>query len=357
MLFRNYTPFPPLQFQSRDEQQRDFGVVVLRGTFEIIDGQPLRLLQEQAPIVMTDDYWGEPGASSLRMESNLAPYKPQTDIHVTATAHAPGGDPTLCWQVGVEVGQVRKKLLVTGNRWWHLKPGQGWRLSETIPASQVPIRYELAFGGTQGEGEQAKPCAENPVGVGSHPATPPTGSNPLPAPQILAPDAADLRLGEHLTPQGLGPLAPAWQPRLARAGTFDMVWEKTRWPDLPADFSFAFYNSAHPDLIYPGFVNGDESIALINLHRISRIRSCLPGFELALLLRWEDGRIAPAPVVLDTIHIDAEQLRVYLTWRGIFPVNRPLRVVEVRMRTPADREHQAAANAPGGDKIPPVPLD
>ncbi|WP_295436994.1 DUF2169 domain-containing protein [uncultured Thiodictyon sp.] len=357
MLFRNYTPFPPLQFQSRDEQQRDFGVVVLRGTFALVNGEPLRLVQEQAPIVMTDEYWGEPGASSLRLESNLAPYKPKTDIHVTATAQAPGTEPANCWQIGVEVGLVRKKLLVTGHRYWHLRPGEGWRLSDTIPVRQVPIRYELAFGGTRGEGGPATPCAENPVGVGRYPETPPDGSKPLPAPQVLAPDAADLRLGEHQTPQGLGPLAPAWQPRLGRVGTFDMIWEKTRWPDLPADFSFAFYNSAHPDLVYPGFVKGDESIALINLHPISRIHSCLPGFELALLLRWEDGRIAPAPVVLDTIHIDAEQLRVYLTWRGIFPVNRPLRVLEVRMRTPADRARQDAATAAQGDPPPPAAMD
>ena len=41
MLFRNFTPFPPLQFESRDEKKQDFGVIVLRGTFSIRDGQPL----------------------------------------------------------------------------------------------------------------------------------------------------------------------------------------------------------------------------------------------------------------------------------------------------------------------------
>ena len=47
MLFRNYTPFTPLHFESRDEKQNDFGVVVLRGTFQIENGQTLTMVQEQ----------------------------------------------------------------------------------------------------------------------------------------------------------------------------------------------------------------------------------------------------------------------------------------------------------------------
>jgi len=54
MLFRNFTPFPPLQFESRDEQQRDFGVVVVRGTFKITPNKPLSLEPEQEPLVMAD---------------------------------------------------------------------------------------------------------------------------------------------------------------------------------------------------------------------------------------------------------------------------------------------------------------
>jgi len=94
MLFRNFTPFPPLQFESRDEQKRDFGVVVVRGTFKITPNKPLSLALEQEPLVMADVYHGEPGKSSLRLENNLTPYKPKTDIHLQAVAQAPYGRAT-----------------------------------------------------------------------------------------------------------------------------------------------------------------------------------------------------------------------------------------------------------------------
>ncbi|NJO16600.1 MAG: DUF2169 domain-containing protein [Thioploca sp.] len=334
MLFRNFTPFPPLQFESRDEQRRDFGVVVLRGTFEIRNYQTLFLLQEQEPLIMADVYHGEPGKSSLWKEGNLAPYKPKTDIHINAIAHAPEGKPLPQWNVAVKVGKIQKQLLVMGPRYWYQE--RGWRLTEPQPCLQVPIRYEQAYGGIY----QQAVYQENPVGLGYIPSktVEMTTSTPLPAPQIMSPDEPITEWGKIYKPEGLGPLAPAWQPRVAYAGTFNAVWEKTRWPDLPEDFRFDFYNSAHPDLIYPGFVEGDETIELRNLSATERLQFKLPGFTLGLLVRWEDGEIAPMPVRLDTIHIEVPEMRVYLTWRGIFPVEEAIRVLEVRMRRTGEVE-------------------
>ena len=84
MIVRNYTPFSPLYFESKDLEGRDFGVFVLRGTFDMVPGQVLRPCPKQDPIVDADEYYGDPATSSLRMESDLAPFKPGTDIQILA---------------------------------------------------------------------------------------------------------------------------------------------------------------------------------------------------------------------------------------------------------------------------------
>lgn len=334
MLFRNFTPFPALQFESRDEKKQDFGIVVLRGSFNIIDGQPLFLERKQEPLVMADEYYDEPGESSIRMENNIAPFKPKTDIHINAVAHAPKGKALLQWDISVSLGKISKQLMVTGPRYWKHNLITGTHLTNPLPCTEVPIRYEYAFGGSYQEKETVYACEKNNVGMGFVNKKSLDKTKPIPVPQIMSKQDPVEDLGKEYPPEGLGPIAPAWQPRLAFAGTFDTVWEKTRWPDLPENFKFDFYNSAHPDLIYPGFVKGDEAVQLINLSPTPELNFTLPGYTLGLLMRCEDGQMVPLPVVLDTIHIEAPEMKAYLTWRGIFPLGNPIRALEVRMQTP-----------------------
>lgn len=332
MLFRNYTPFPPLQFESRDEKRNDFGVIVLRGTFKIENGRRLRLVQEQAPLIMADEYFGEPGKSSLKFESNIAPYKPKTDVLVQANAHAPSGRPMTKWNVGVEVAGIKKGLTVTGPREWN----SAGALSPIKEARSVPIRYELAYGGQYQKGTEPVLHDDNPVGRGFVERS----VKSTQAPQIFPLGSTDISLGGPIPVAGLGPVAPSWTPRRDKAGTFNLIWEKTRWPDLPEDFSFEFYNTGSDGLTLPGFAKGDERIKLTNLSTEGEVVFGLPNFQLATLLRFEDGRVLPGPIHLDTIHIDMLERRVYLNWRGVFPVNVPLRVLEVRMNAPKDVIYQ-----------------
>lgn len=342
MLFRNFTPFPPLQFESRDEQRRDFGVVVLRGTFAIDDGRMLRPIPDQAPVLYADEYHGEPGKSSLKVEGNLAPYKPRTDVHVNAVAYPPGGRPAKEWTCGVQVGDRKHELTVTGPRYYAFATLKGWHLTEPPPIASLPVRYEQAFGGTRADGQTWE---ENPIGIGYADPLKAEFKKPVPAPQILPAGTTLPAFGRPVPVAGLGPLAPAWKPRRDFAGTFDAVWEKTRWPDLPADFKFDFYNSAAPGLVAPGFLTGDEWVRLTGLTPGGgRLSFQLPGYELAMLLRLVDGRMIPAPCRLDTVHVEPADGRVYLAWRGLFPLDKPIRVLEVRMRTLKDRIAQMVAN-------------
>ena len=331
MITHNYTPFPSLDFESANVRGEDFQVFILRGTFHLDDDGPLKPAREQESLVYADQYFGDPGASSVRMESDLAPFKPNTDVHVIADAHAPAGRPARSGVVWVRVGPMEKRLRVTGPRSWERGRVGLWRLSEPEPCLSVPIRYEHAYGGIWRADDKQDVYEENPVGVGH--VRPRSSRLPdrLPAPQLEAVDEPVTTFGRPYRPVGFGPIGRAWQPRLRLAGTYDETWVQGRWPRLPLNFDFAHYNGAHPDLIVPHHLRGDEPIELEGLHPTGTLRSRLPGYHVYLLRRYEDGMILPAPMALDTLVLDVPRRRAYLVWRGQVPLTPPIRLAELRM--------------------------
>ena len=349
MELRNHTPFAPFVFASEDDAGTAMGVMALRGTFKIVPGAALLPDQDQAPVRLADVYRGEPGASSVRWEGDLAPLKPRADIHLNAVAYAPEAEPTPEWTVGVTVGRrneddepvrlVHAVLRVTGPRMWY-RGVLGWKLEPPTPARSVPLTYENAYGGTVLDASGGPvPYAPNPVGKGFF-LPKQAEADEIPAPQVEWPTDPVERVGDDVAPAGVGPLARSWQPRLGLAGTFDDAWKEERWPHLPPDFDFAHYNSAPPQLQAPGYLVGDETISLRGLHADTpEVVFCLPDYRMAALLRYQDGRIAPAPLRIDTVEIDVsdpdpEEHRVALVWRSQFPRRTPLRVVEARMELP-----------------------
>lgn len=338
----NHTPFAPLFFQSRNPAGVEFGVLVIRGTFSILPGNALRPYPEQHPIVDADVYFGEAAKSSVKMESDLAPFKPKADIHLNAVARAPRGEPAPQWLVRVRIGKLKKYLRVTGPRYWQHHTLGGWKLSKPEASMEVPIRYELALGGVYEKKDARVAYEYNPVGVGLLDPKYTKHKDPISAPQVEDPRDPIIDAGHHYNPQGFAPIARAWLPRRRLAGTFDERWQKARWPNLPEDFDYAHYNSAHSDLIYSGYLRGDEQIAVLGLHHDQELTFQLPGYRMAALLRCEDGSMGAAQLALDTLYLDfssAEQKeqRAHLTWRGVFPIDPPIRVLEARMQQPNHR--------------------
>jgi hypothetical protein len=325
MEVTNHTPLTPFLFSSQDPQGRDFGVILFKGTFQIQDRGPLELIRGPAEIVYSDAYYSEPNSSSMRREGDLSPYKPRTDIHVLATATAPGDRPVASWNVELRVGTLTKTLRVTGPRHWYHRALGGWRLSAPEPCTEVPLRYEYAYGGTlRRDDSESEVLEENPVGMGfTRPSLLRIGEE-ISAPRIESPAEPISELGKRYKPEGMSPLAPAWLPRRAHAGTFDDRWRQGPQPQLPADFNYAFYNSAHPDLIYPRYLFGDEDISFENLHRGKPISTRLPGLEVGILVYFKEGGAGVAPIWLDTLVLDAQQQRVHLTWRACYSKRRPI---------------------------------
>ncbi len=351
MEVRNLTPFSILTFNSLMPSGEEFGVLVLRGTFTIVPGAALRPHPEQDPIVEADEYVVQPNVSSLRLASDLVPTKTRTDIHIDAIARAPRKKPSREWYVGVRIGapedyakrryRLEKYLRVTGPRQWEYRNGYGWQITpEPEKVLEVPITYENAFGGFYETDTALVACQHNPVGVGFFDPASASKDKPIPAPQIEAAlDGGGHEIaepGKFYPPQGLGPIPPGWQPRRALAGTFDETWREERWPELPLDHKPAHFNSAHPELIYPEYMAGNETVGLLGLLHESEVDFRLPGYRLGMLLRAQSGAMNMVPMVLDTVHlnVEAEQVaewRAHLVWRAQYGVNPPPRVLEARM--------------------------
>lgn len=350
---RNHTPYPNFRYYSRDHQNREFGSIIVKATYELAPSGRLLASEEQAPMVFTDLCHGDVNVTSLWHPSDLVPNKPATDIIVNATARSPGGIPCSSWECGLRITDktgtiVEKILCVTGPRHWvplwkrelsdeevanwqaHRKLFDKWQLSQPDPIVQLPLRYEYAFGGEipMGHDEHDRPVFDtdvrNPLGRGKINKDWTNHTLFVPAPQIENRGEPVTEPYRDYTPEGLGPIPPAWHPRHPLGGTYDQNWMDNVWPKWPADYTFDYHNSAHPDLIITPYLRGNERIDLAGLSVRSRIVGfALPGESMFVDFIVDDGGHDRREMNLDTIFLDISNQqqrdwRVHLSWRVNF---------------------------------------
>lgn len=140
-----------------------------------------------------------------------------------------------------------------------------------------------------------------------------------PAPQIEAFDVMSERPGALVPVPGLGPIPRFWDARSRFAGTYDEAWQRqadsTAGPDYPADFDPRFFHAAHPDWVFERPLAGGEQLALRGFRGLAHCVGRLPAIRLEALLLPAKGQAQLAPMRLDTIDIDLDAERLYLTWR------------------------------------------
>lgn len=220
------------------------------------------------------------------------------------------------------------------------------------PCTTVPITYENAFGGSVQTSTQLLRDDTNPAGTGWIPKTAPRDGT-IRAPQIVAIDEPEHQPGGQYLPQGCGPIPPHWSLRLARAGTFDEQWRLTRAPRLPTDFDERFYNSAHPDLIYDGYLVGGEEIELFGISpQIYALRATIPKYGVYAVTSYTNGMRRAFELMLDTVFLDVATgdptaFTARLTWRARYPRPGGVTRLEARMhdfsaqtRVPSDAGRQ-----------------
>src|SRR6187402_1112789 len=120
MRIKNARLFPTALAFGKTAEGASFLSVIIKGTFQIPGrGGPARPTATQLPIFTKDEPYDpkQPGGL-LKFESDLVPFKPRTDVVLVGHAYAPHGRPAKVVDVEIEVGALRKKLRVFGERAW-----------------------------------------------------------------------------------------------------------------------------------------------------------------------------------------------------------------------------------------------
>ena len=294
----------PLVVFTRPFQLRpphDALVVVVKGTFDLVRGGAAKLAAVQEP-PNGDVHHDDDPQASLRYSSDFAPFKPRADVMLVGTAYA--GAESNVGVVQLRVGAMRRRLAVFGDRTWgalgptHAKPFDG-----------IPLRWERALGGAL--------SADNPVGVGF--------KTKMMLPNLEDPDDLLRTPGNVAAASCMAPLHPAWRGRSSKLGTYGAKWVKTRWPYLPEDFDWSFFNAAPPTQQLD-YLNGDEPFELTGVVKgdkskeSGRLDGKLPGLHpRAFVQKTKEagGELFEVVLRLDTVWFDADEKKLVLVWRGL----------------------------------------
>ncbi len=311
---RNETPFTPGMFLFPDERGVDTLYAVVKAAFTLRGGR-LFIAETQTPVIAADMYRGEPGRSSLRTASEAHLLKPGTDVLLEGEALAPRGRPVESCPVLVRVGPVRQVLQVFGDRRWKgglLSPG----ISSPEPFVKMPLFWERAFGGTHEVApEQVFGEPRNPVGQGFRGRRSGGEMVGRALPNLEDPRQLICSIYDSPSPVGVGPVAPAWEPRKAHAGTYDETWRARRAPYLPRDFQPEFFHVAPSGLRVREGLRGGEPVELFNVSPEGVQRFSLPRCALEVTVKLAGQRVR-LELRLETVLLEPGEARVCMTWRG-----------------------------------------
>jgi hypothetical protein len=309
LQIHNYTPFKTERGILLDKNGAQVWVVAIKATYLFDESGTVRLADEQEPVFVAPDYFGEPGKSSLRREGELVIEHPGTDIVFNASAHAPGRSAT-SMNVAVDVAGLRKVLRVFGDRTWTVG-SVGVRKSAPARFETIPIVYERAFGGRAREGV-ADGEPRNPVGVGFAAREVDLHRHPLP--NVEDPQIKIESWKDRPPPAGFGAVASDWSPRRELAGTFDDTWKQTQAPLWPLDHHPLFHRSASPGLWSEHPLKGGERVATFGLTPSGSLSFRLPREAFIVESGVAGRRIAQPPPQLDRVIVDMDDRRVVLVW-------------------------------------------
>jgi len=332
-----------------DKQGRESLVVVAKGSYGIPSHphEAPRLLDAPSPLVTTDEFFGEPGASAVRYENDFAPCKPRCDVLLNGSCHAPGGQPATEVTVVLRVAGLTKAFRVVGPR-RHRASLRGSGPGAPERFTRLPIRYDLAYGGVdRSDDDPARHRwhAFNPVGIGLAPGPDASAGHDLAWPLTEELDRPVRSRDGDYRPMAFGAVGRSWQPRIGWGGTYDQHWLDEHAPFLPPNFDTRYFQSAPEDQqIDPP--RGGEDVALLHLTPQGRTMFKLPAdLGLPVLFVGRDEGVAEVPAVVDTVLLEPDDGRFALVWRACLPLRRNVReIVQVhigktRERLMAQRAH------------------
>jgi uncharacterized protein YjbI with pentapeptide repeats len=306
MLIKNLTPFLVAARGTSLRPPKPAMSFVVRATYAIADDGTLTpVATSDARPLSAETYREEDDdrVGGAVMPSDFADYKTRAEVLLTGSCHAPqaaggaGGETVTECAVSVQVGAWSKALRVTGRRVWGGAPH---------PFVSMPLDWEHAYGGPK--------FAANPSGLGFD-------SDEMPT-VTLGRDARLSRGDTNVAPASFGPINPRWPQRVGKLGEdYGEGYRKTRAPYFAADMDPTYFLESSPDQWLAGYLTGDESFALHNLHpRASSLVAKLPGTRARVFYRDDARAFHELSVQLDTLLFDMDRSRVELSWRGVVDV-------------------------------------
>ncbi len=310
-----------------DKTGREWLVVVAKGTYGIParpDDEP-QLLDEQVPLVMTDEFTGEPGFSATLYELDFAPRKPRCDVLLNGSCHAPGGKPATKVTVTLQVGTLTKTFNVVGNRKY--SAGLLYRTAGVPePFTVMPISYNNAYGGVDKPSEDPKThqwYPQNHAGVGYYPGASPKALDGKPLPNTEEIGQAVSKPNGSYRPMAFGPVGRSWQPRIKWAGTYDKKWLDETRPFLPGDFDERYFQCA-PEDQQTDYLRGGKEVVLTNLTPHGRLAFKLPTMKVPFEFFYKNGDRRKLASVIDTLVLEPDKKRFMLCSRMCLALRRNL---------------------------------
>lgn len=304
---RTRTPFLAFTVPWQLQAGRDSRTVVVKGTFDLVPGGAATLRAE-GDLVSGDVCFGDAPQGTLLYPSDFAVWKPKVDVLLTGYAHAPRESSTAA-EVGFRFGSrgrgFERRLVVFGERRWEKAVV---RLAPSAPGRfrKLGLLYENAYGGAG--------FAANPVGLGRD-------GDRLPNLELRG--ALIDEPSDAPEPAGFAGIPPSWAARRARLGTYDVAWQRSRWPYFPADFDWHYFQAA-PIAQQLVEAVGDEPFELVGLHpTLPVIDGTLGGVVPRCFVQRTaeaGGTFQEVTLRLDTIVFDVEAMKVNLVWRGLLEV-------------------------------------
>lgn len=311
----NDTPFHFEHLIMQDENLRPLFVGVLKATFRIHPTGQITPLKEQPGLNLEGEFFGDPETTGYKYEPECAPVKLNTDIVLIGKAIPPQPDMN-SFDCGIQVGHYAKILRVFGKRQWQQVENSQPFIQQLEAAQPTVLDYANAFGGKDDsiETEFGHPFDErNPVGQGYH------HPDAEFKPEALLPlieNPKQLIESFHDTPEpaGVSFVGPHWLARRQFAGTYDEQWQNNRSPLLPEDFNRLFHNAASPGLVANGYLQGNETVSIVNVGQ-QKLIFRLPAMQQPKMLLKLEQKDHILPLQLDTIITDTDEMILSLIYR------------------------------------------
>ena len=326
LQIKNATPFKTMIMLLPDAAGIDTLYTVVKATFRI--DHPESPADEQVPVVMADQHFGDPATSSIRAPSDVGLGKPGTDVLLVGSAWAPEERPTWQMDVSVAVGSLGRTVRVFGDRVWDARSGVA-TVSWVAPFTRMPLVWERAYGGAEDteRGRSLEP--RNPVGTGYRAAKGTRPIDGLRVPNVEHPTSLISGPGDRPTPAGFAPIAPHWLPRASFAGTYDDAWQAGRAPYLPDDFNARFFHVAPEGLASAAPLQGGEPVELRGVTPEGLVQFTLPRRRVRVDHRLDHG-VETRFATLETVLFEPDAGRFVMVWRAALPCDkRALKIREV----------------------------